>query len=129
MLIFLGKKPRIHIFWSFWRRPHTIISTPTSTLLSLAKNWLQGVPGIQGKKNYRILGTEPFFGRKWESEICIFNRKVGNACFCTMGTLEIATIPEKFFWGYGIGHFLSLLWVPKYDKKLSNFCRFLSWNA
>ena len=72
----------------------------------------KGFPGILGlglflEGKFRDLGTEPFPGR-WESEIKIFNREVGNALLCTMGTLEIVIISGNFFWESGIGHPLSV---------------------
>ena len=73
----------------------------------------KGVPGIQGipgldifpGKNFRDFGNRALSQKERESGIIIFNREVGNALFCSMGTLGIS---EIFSGDPGLGTHLSL---------------------
>ena len=53
-----------------------------------------GIRTFSQKKTSGIPRTELFSGREWDSGIKFFNSKVGNAKFCTMGTLGTAIIPR-----------------------------------
>ena len=60
--------------------------------------------GNSGISGIRALFPEehfPFLEENGNPRFNIFNREVGNAMFCAMGTLGIAIIPGKHMFAYG----------------------------